>query len=167
MKEGAATGACTGGPVGTGVEVAGGAGDASVEGTMGAGGASAGGVMGADGRGACAEGCMGTCTGRAGEEPSGRGTKPDEGCLRDGAPKVDTGWEGMRAGRRPAAHEVPAGGSKTDEESSLVRKSSSCGGGEGRRREKGNVVSSKTTCREMMTRFVVRSRHRYPLWSGE
>ena len=147
---GATTGACTEGPVGTGAE----------------------GAMGADEVGACPEGAMGVgevgaCTGRAGEEPGGRGMKPGGGCRRAGAPKVGTSWESTRVGRGPAAHGVPAGGSRTDDESSLVRKSSSCVGGEGRRREKGNVVSSKTTWREMMTRFVARSRHLYPLWSGE
>jgi len=152
--------------VGTGAE---GVGGASAEGAMGADevGACPEGAMGVDEVGACTEGAMGACTGRAGEEPGGRGTKPGGGCRRAGAPKVGTGWEGTRAGRGPAAHGVPAGGSKTDDESSLVRKSSSCVGGEGRRREKGNVVSSKTTWREMMTRFVARSWHLYPLWSGE
>jgi hypothetical protein len=103
------------------------------------------GAMGVGEVGACTEGAMGACTGRAGEGAVDRGTKPGGGCLRADAPKVGTCWEGTRAGRGPAAHGVPAGGSKTDDESSLARKSSSCVGGEGRRREKGNVVSSKTT----------------------
>jgi hypothetical protein len=133
---GATTGACIEGPVGTGAE---GIGGASTEGTCPEG------AMGISEVGACTEGAMGACTGQAREEAGGRGTKPDRGCLRAGAPKMGTGWEGTRAGRGPAAHCVPAGGSKTDDKSSLVRKPSSCVGGEGRRREKGNVVSLKTT----------------------
>ena len=78
--------------------------------------------------------------------PGGRGTKkPGGGGLNAGVPKLGTGWEGIGAGRVPAAPGVPIGGNKTNEELSLVRKSSLCVGGEGRRREKGNVVSSKTT----------------------
>jgi hypothetical protein len=52
------------------------------------------------------------------------------------------------------------GRGETGRGSSLVRKSSSCREDEGPRREKGNVDSSKTTWREMMTRFEERSRQR-------
>jgi len=75
-----------------------------------------------------------------------------------------TGWEGARVegggGKGPAASGVPAGRGDTGRVSSSVRKSSSSRGGDGRLWEKGNVVSSKTTWRETMTRLVVRSRHR-------
>ena len=144
-------GACTEGAVGTCTEGAGGAGEVDI------GGACTKGAMGADevgAVGACTEDAMGAsevgaCTDRAGEGwrvPGVRGTKkPDGGSLNAGVPKLGTGWEGIGAGRVPAAPSVPIGGNKTNEESSLVRKSSSCVGGKGRRREKGNVVSSKTT----------------------
>ena len=33
--------------------------------------------------------------------------------------------------------------------------------------EYGKSDSSKTTCRKIRTRREVRSKHRYPLWSGE
>ena len=49
------------------------------------------GAMGVGEVGACTEGVMGACTGRAGEEPGGRGMKPSGGCRRAGAPKVGTG----------------------------------------------------------------------------
>ena len=104
------------------------------------------------------------------EATDGRGTvKPGGGGLDVCVPGPGTGvtdgtgWEGARrgagAGRGPALPGIPARRRETDGESSSVRKSSSWVGGEGRRREKGNVVSSKTTWREMMTRLVVRSRH--------
>ena len=104
------------------------------------------------------------------EAPIGLGmVKPGGGDLDVGVPSPgagvteDTGWEGARrgagAGRVAATLGVPAGRKGTDGGSSSVRKSSSCVGGEGRRSEKGNVVPSKTTWREMMTRFVARSRH--------
>jgi len=94
--------------------------------------------------------------------------KPGGGDLDAGAPSPVSGvadgdvWEQARevdVGTVPARPGVPVGKGKTGRGSSLVRKSSSCGGGEDRRRENGKVVSSKTTCRETMTRLVVRSRH--------
>ena len=85
-----------------------------------------------------------------------------------------TSWEGAHVegggGKGPAAPAVPAGRGDTRRVSSSVRKSRSCGGGDGRLWEKGNVVSSKTTWHETMTRLVVRSRlnnqERHKVWSG-
>ena len=73
--------------MGTGAE------GASVEGAMGTDEVDAcpEGAMGVGEVGVCIEGAMGACTGRAGEEPGGRGTKPDGGCRRAGAPRVGTG----------------------------------------------------------------------------
>jgi hypothetical protein len=51
-------------------------------------------------------------------------------------------------------------GKKFGSRSSLVRKSSFAEGGEGRLPATGNVASSMTTWREMMTRLELRSRHR-------
>ena len=150
------------------------------------GGACTGGVMDtgaeADGRGDACTGCavdvsrggaVGWDVGVPGagtEMTDGRGTgKPGGGGLDPCVPSPGigvtdgTGWEGVRRGAGAGSGPVPpgihAGRRETDEGSSSVRKSSSWVGGEGRRREKGNVVSSKTTWREMMTRLVVRSRH--------
>ena len=114
-------------------------------------------------------GTVGAWTAGAGVGDTRGAVKPGGGDRGAGVPDPgagvpeDAGWEGARrdagAGGMAATRGVPAGGKGTNGGSSSVRKSSSCVGGEGRRSEKGNVVSSKTTWREMMTRFVARSRH--------
>ena len=94
--------------------------------------------------------------GAAGRD-SGAGTREAGTGAGLGKVKPDGGPGG---GRGPAILEIPAGKMESGKRSSSVRKSSSVVGEEGQLREKGNVVSSKTTWREMMTRLVVRSRHR-------
>jgi len=56
----------------------------------------------------------------------------------------------------------PIGAGTKSVESS--RKSYACGVGCGESSEKGNVDSSNTTCRDMMSRLDEVSRQRYPLW---
>jgi len=114
-------------------------------------------------------GTVGAWTAGAGVGDTRGAVKPGGGDRGAGVPDPgagvpeDAGWEGAHRGAGASGmvptRGVPAGGKGTNGGSSSVRKSSSCVGGEGRLREKGNVVSSKTTWREMMTRFVARSRH--------
>jgi hypothetical protein len=111
-------------------------------------------------RGRCGRGGCRVVVGTAGVAGAvgvvGTVGKPGGGGRGDGGPDPVS----READKEPERPGVPAEEGNTGRDSSLVRKSSSLGGGEGRRREKGKMVPSKMTWREIMTRFVVRSRQR-------
>ena len=79
---------------------------------------------------------------------------------------AETTGSGVGVPGRPVGKgEIDKGGGTTG--SVRNRDSSSESGAGVEEVEKGKFDSSKTTCQEMRTRREVRSKQRYPLWSGE
>ena len=98
----------------------------------------------------------------AGAGPESSRPKPQGGAAGTGPVAWEEAARGS-AGGVPAVTTRGDGGNGTSEGLVSSKKSkASCGVGE-ESSAKGKEYSSKTTCREMMTRFVLRSRQRYPL----
>ena len=98
----------------------------------------------------------------AGAGPESSRPKPQGGAAGTGPVAWEEAARGS-AGGVPAGTTWGDGGNGTSEGLVSSKKSkASCGVGE-ESSAKGKEYSSKTTCREMMTRFVLRSRQRYPL----
>ena len=98
----------------------------------------------------------------AGAGPESSRPKPQDGAAGTGLVAWEEATRGS-AGGVPTGTTRGDGGNGTSEGLVSSKKSkASCGVGE-ESSAKGKEYSSKTTCREMMTRFVLRSRQRYPL----